>query len=478
MPGVEAAATVFPLPLSGDGFVLRLRGRGAAGAAARPRRPTPTSGWSPRASSETMGIRVLRGRVFTAQDDLGSLPVVVVNQTMAEQIWPGENPLGKRFTFDGSERAGRRLADGRGGGGGRAPPGAGPGGGLGGLLAAAPETRRRHRWWCCAAAATPPSWPGRCARRCAVDRPRSAGRAGADHGGGGRRVARAPSRFKTVLLGLFAALALVLAAVGVYGVVSYSVTQRTHEIGIRMALGARRGRCCGMVLRQGMTLAVLGIALAPLRRALVLRAPAPAELLYGVSARDPVTFALVALVARSPWPCSPTGCPPCGRPGSTRWWRCGMSEAGPVLCPVCPEAPELTLWRSERAGATVHYCQDCCGVWVKREVVDVLGLKARADLLPLWIGPLAVDQPAHRACPACGIPMDRKACGKIVVDLCGPHGVWFDCQELDHFVSWLRDRAEAHLRAVGAPMPFYPSLEPPQEGGGCHSDRFRRAARC
>ena len=65
-----------------------------------------------------------------------------------------------------------------------------------------------------------------------------------------------------------------------------------------------------------------------------------------------------------------------------------MSEAGPVLCPACPEAAVLTLWRSERAGATVHYCRDCCGVWIKREVVDVLGLNARADLLPLWIGVL------------------------------------------------------------------------------------------
>jgi Zn-finger nucleic acid-binding protein len=144
-----------------------------------------------------------------------------------------------------------------------------------------------------------------------------------------------------------------------------------------------------------------------------------------------------------------------------------MSEA--VLCPACPEAAVLTPGRSERADATLHCCNECCGIWVERETVDILALKARADLLPLWIGPplVAVDRPAHRACPSCGTPMDRKACGEIVVDICGPHGVWFDCQELDHFMSWLRDRAEAHLRAVGAPMAMYSTLDPLPEGGGC-----------
>lgn len=146
-----------------------------------------------------------------------------------------------------------------------------------------------------------------------------------------------------------------------------------------------------------------------------------------------------------------------------------MSEAGPTRCPACLEPEELTLWRSERADATVHYCGGCCGVWVKREVVDVLGRNARADLLPLWIGPplIALDQPAYRACPACGTLMDRKSCGETVLDICGSHGIWFDREELEHFMGWVRGRAEAHLRAVGAPVPLYPGVIPPLEGGRC-----------
>lgn len=144
-----------------------------------------------------------------------------------------------------------------------------------------------------------------------------------------------------------------------------------------------------------------------------------------------------------------------------------MSEAG--RCPACPEPAELTLWRSERAGAAVDYCEDCCGVWVKREVVDVLGRSARADLLPLWIGPPLIADEPRRNCPECGVPMERKACGNIVVDVCGPHGVWFDGAELEQFVWWLRERAEAHRRAVGAPMPVFPGRIPPPEIGGGRS---------
>lgn len=129
-----------------------------------------------------------------------------------------------------------------------------------------------------------------------------------------------------------------------------------------------------------------------------------------------------------------------------------MSEPVSALCPACPEASELILWRSDRAGATVHYCRDCCGAWVKREVIDILGMNAKADLLPLWIGPPAISDRPVRPCPACGAPMERKSCGQVAVDVCSPHGIWFDCQELEQFVRWLRDRADAHLRAVGAPV--------------------------
>jgi putative ABC transport system permease protein len=101
-------------------------------------------------------------------------------------------------------------------------------------------------------------------------------------------------RFNMLLLLTFASLALVLAAVGIYGVMSHSVTQRTHEIGVRMALGAARDDVLKLVVRQGMALAFAGV-LAGLGAAVALTR-LMSSLLYGISSRDPVTFAVVSLV--------------------------------------------------------------------------------------------------------------------------------------------------------------------------------------
>jgi putative ABC transport system permease protein len=107
-------------------------------------------------------------------------------------------------------------------------------------------------------------------------------------------VSLARQRFATAMLGAFALFALLLSAIGVYGVISYLVSQSTHDIGVRVALGATRGAILGMVVRQGMELAILGIAMGLIGAAALTRLMA--SLLFGVSATDAVTFSVVALL--------------------------------------------------------------------------------------------------------------------------------------------------------------------------------------
>jgi putative ABC transport system permease protein len=102
------------------------------------------------------------------------------------------------------------------------------------------------------------------------------------------------SRFNALLMAVFAGLALLLAAVGIYGVISYSVRQRTREIGVRMALGARRADLVSMVLRRGLAVALLGVVCGALGSAALARVLA--SLLFGTSRADPLTFAAISVV--------------------------------------------------------------------------------------------------------------------------------------------------------------------------------------
>jgi putative ABC transport system permease protein len=102
-------------------------------------------------------------------------------------------------------------------------------------------------------------------------------------------------RLATWLLGIFAAVAMLLAALGIYGVMAYSVTQRTHEIGLRMALGAERRDVLRMIVGQGMKLTLVGVAIGRVGAFVVMRYGLT-SLLFGVEASDPLTYAGVALV--------------------------------------------------------------------------------------------------------------------------------------------------------------------------------------
>ncbi len=244
---------------------------------------------------ETMRIPIVRGRGFTSTD-VGGPPVMVINETLARTFYPDEDPIGRRirppfgdsipwFTIVGvaadvkqgglDERTGTELYflyD-------QGPRYVGFAPAQLNLVlrtdraleAVLPAVREAVR-------TLDPALP--------LVQPRTMDAVFAES------VSR--QRFMSQLLGVFAAIALALAAVGTYGILSYTVNERRREIGIRMALGAGRGQVLGLVLRQGLVMAAVGIALG-LAGSLALSRLA-SSLLYGVSPTDPVTFAAVAVV--------------------------------------------------------------------------------------------------------------------------------------------------------------------------------------
>ena len=237
-----------------------------------------------------MGIRLKRGRTFTWADNQNSPPVAIVNEAAARQYWPNADPMGKRVRLDdGSSPVWRQVI--------------GVVGNVrqdGIVKAGRPEVyapllqapvpylvltvRTRVEPEALTAAVRHAAM--------AVDKDQPLFRIQTmqqvvSDSVGGRR-------FQMALLTLFASVALMLAAVGIYGLTSYSVAQRTHEIGIRMALGAKRGGVLQLILAQGLVLAAAGVALG-IGGALILTRFL-SSLLFGVSSSDPLTFMAASLL--------------------------------------------------------------------------------------------------------------------------------------------------------------------------------------
>jgi predicted permease len=291
IPGVKSAAAVFPLPMSGVSANTSFEVEG------RPipegQRPaTDVSLVSP-GYFQTMGIPLLQGRVFTEHDDAQAPAVAIVNETFARRYFPGENLLGKHI------RPGVWHAKGD-----------GPMFEIVGVVGdvkhgnlsrpADPEVYQPDAQNSFAQLSVtvrtslPPESIVSSLREQVQALDKSLPLVDVKTMEGYVSDAMAAPRFDTVLLGIFAGLALLLTAIGLYGVISYSVTQRMHEMGIRIALGAQSTDILRMIMRQGLLLAMVGVGIglaASLGTARII-----ASLLYGIRATDIGTFVAIAAV--------------------------------------------------------------------------------------------------------------------------------------------------------------------------------------
>jgi putative ABC transport system permease protein len=292
LPGVTSAGAISALPLSGSSFGFTFEIEGDA-----PPRPGEEPAMQTRVVTpdffKAMGVPLLRGRGFTAADNANSQQVVLLSEAAVKRYFPNSNPIGRRITL-GWGRGPGRLANG-----GEVvgivgsvkqfgldeaeqpeiyiPHAQTPMGGMSFVVHTAVEpttladaVRRELR-------SLDPSLP------VTALEPLEA------------VVARSISqpRFYMLVLGIFAAVALVLASIGIFGVVSYAVSQRTREMGIRIALGASRERVLRMVLGNAMRLALAGVVVGLLASIALSRTLA--SLLFDLSPTDPMTFAAVGI---------------------------------------------------------------------------------------------------------------------------------------------------------------------------------------
>jgi putative ABC transport system permease protein len=288
VPGVQAAGAVLSLPLRGDTFIL---GRGVL---LEGRRPVPEEASNALHIAITpdyfqaMQIPVKQGRAFTDQDDMQSTKVVIVNETMARKLWPGESPIGKRFSIWRDEKFLREVV-----------------GVVGDTKMRLDEEAEEQMYvpyaqdanWGAMSLVVRSNTETSALAASVREAIRSVDKGVATYNLKTMNdlvsTSAAPRRVPMLLLSGFAGVAMLLAMLGIYGITSYYVTQRTHEIGVRMALGAQIADVLRLVLRRAMLLSVIGVVIGLAGAAAITRYLT--TMLFGVKPIDLFTFSLVAL---------------------------------------------------------------------------------------------------------------------------------------------------------------------------------------
>ena len=290
LPGVVSASGIMPLPFSDNSLrtSFQIEGRPV------PKSEEPSTHLRSVGSDyfQTMRIPLIAGRTFAAADARGAAPVVIINQTLARRFFPNENPIGKHIQPDASDSGPSVMRE---------------------IVGVVGDVKHRTLWRTpdpevyipydqlafgamtivMRAAGDPhallPAIRGQ-VRSLDSELPLYGVRTLEEYISG----SVAQRRFVALLLALFAGVALALAAVGLYGVMSYGVAQRTHEIGVRVALGAASADVLRLVVGQGLRLTVVGLALGSL--AALAASRLLSGMLFGISGADPVTFVSVAVV--------------------------------------------------------------------------------------------------------------------------------------------------------------------------------------
>jgi predicted permease len=285
--GVEAVTIATGVPLFNGGFMRTVFKDGQDTTDPRAGRLTQMNQVTP-GYFRTLGLRLVRGREITGADRVGAPLVAVINETMAKQYWENEDPLGKQFRFFGDSEPRQVIGivedskynflgeD-------STPY----------LYTSLEQTYAPAATVHVRASGDPASIMNTVRRELQALEPAMPLLNVTTLSDVFDQALWAP-RMGASLLGIFAGLALLLAAIGLYGVMAYAVTQRTRELGIRLALGARQQDVRNMVVRQGLVLAAFGVAIG-LGLAVAL-ARLVSNLLFGVSGTDPVTFAVIPVV--------------------------------------------------------------------------------------------------------------------------------------------------------------------------------------